>query len=271
MILLTALLAGAAAALFLGPPVSARIRRLGPVAEGPRDARRPVAVTVAVLAAAGVLVTWALAGALAGVTAVVGAEAAGTAAYLLSCRRSRRAAHRARTEVARACAAIAGQVRVGRVASDALAVTARDFPVLALASRTQDLGGDLVAVLRTGARRPGHAGLADLASAWQLAQATGAPLAAVLEQVADALRADQGVQRTVSAELAGPRATGSIMAVLPFGGIGMGYLLGGDPVGFLLAGPVGWMCLAGGVTLACCGVVWIDRLARVAELGWDTS
>ena len=80
-----------------------------------------------------------------------------------------------------------------------------------------------------------------------------------------ALRRDESLQRTVAAELAGPRATGKVMAVLPLGGIGMGYLLGGRPIQFLVEGPLGWACLLGGVSLACGGVLWVDQLACVAE------
>ena len=56
------------------------------------------------------------------------------------------------------------------------------------------------------------------------------------------------------------------MAALPLCGVGLGYLVGGDPLQFLLANPYGWGCLVLGVTLACSGVLWIDRLARRAEV-----
>jgi tight adherence protein B len=55
------------------------------------------------------------------------------------------------------------------------------------------------------------------------------------------------------------------MAVLPFCGLGMGYLLGGDPLHFLLSSPYGSACLVLGVALAAGGVLWIDRLSRLAE------
>ena len=87
-------------------------------------------------------------------------------------------------------------------------------------------------------------------------------MADLLDQVATALRGDQSVERTVASELAGPRATGRVMAVLPLCGIGLGYLLGGDPIRFLLAGPLGWGCLVGGAVFAACGVLWIEWLAR---------
>jgi tight adherence protein B len=111
---------------------------------------------------------------------------------------------------------------------------------------------------------PGHGGLADLARAWRVSADTGSPLAHSLEQVSDALTADLALRTVVAGELSAPRATGKIMAVLPFFGLGMGYLLGGDPVAYLLSSPWGWGCLVVGVGLASAGVLWIDRLAHVA-------
>lgn len=188
--------------------------------------------------------------------------AAGAALRLIGLGRRTRAEHATRAEVANSCSVIANQVRVGRIPAEALSLAAADAPVLAVASRVQHSGGDVVAALLGRAVRPGCRGLQDLARAWQVGTRTGAPMADLLAQVATALRADQAVERTVASELAGPRATGRVMAVLPLCGIGLGYLLGGDPIGFLIAGPLGWACLVGGAVLAACGVLWIEWLAR---------
>ena len=134
---------------------------------------------------------------------------------------------------------IANQVRVGRIPAEALTLAAEDAPVLAVASGVQRNGGDVAAALLGQADPARLPGLRDLARAWQVGTRTGAPMADLLDQVANALRADQSVERTVASELAGPRATGRVMAVLPLCGIGLGYVLGGDPIGFLLGGPLG--------------------------------
>jgi tight adherence protein B len=175
-----------------------------------------------------------------------------------------RRASRARVEVAHACSVLASQLRVGRVQADALRSAAEDCPVLADGCRAQDLGGDVTLAWRNRSLRPGHAGLADLARAWEVSARTGAPLAHSLEQVADTLAADVALRAVVAGELAAPRATGKIMAVLPFCGLGMGYLLGGRPLQFMLSSRYGWVCALGGVLLAAAGVLWIDRLARRA-------
>jgi tight adherence protein B len=177
---------------------------------------------------------------------------------------SRRRADRSRLEVAHACGVLASQVRVGRVPAEALSSAADDCPVLADASRVQDLGGDVTVVWRRASSGPGQRGLADLARAWMVSSNTGAPLAHGLEQVVDALTADVALRTVVAGELSAPRATGKIMAVLPFCGLGMGYLLGGDPLQFLLSDPYGWGCLVVGVALAAAGVLWIDLLSRRA-------
>ena len=176
-----------------------------------------------------------------------------------------RGAAQARVQVAHACSALASQIQVGRTPSEALRSAAGDCPVLVEASESQQLGGDVPSVWRISATQPGHGGLADLSRAWQVSTQTGAPLAHSLQQVSAALTADVALRTVIAAELAAPRASGKIMAVLPFCGLGMGYLLGGDPLHFLFSSPYGWVCLVLGVGLAATGVLWIDRLSRLAE------
>ena len=91
-------------------------------------------------------------------------------------------------------------------------------------------------------------------------------MATTLELVADGMASEEAVRTVVASELAGPRATGKIMAVLPLAGLALGYALGGDPVAFLLGGFVGWGCLIGGALLAAAGVLWVEALARNAAV-----
>ena len=175
---------------------------------------------------------------------------------------------RGRAEVARACAGLAAQLRVGQVPSEALVVVAADCALLCEARDAQVLGGNVLRVWRSQARRPGHAGLVDLARAWQVSSRSGAPMSAVLEQVAERLSADLSLRAVVAGELSASRATGKVMAALPGCGVGLGYVLGGEPIGWLLAGPLGWGCLLGGVVLACLGVLWMEVLAERAAGQW---
>jgi tight adherence protein B len=203
-----------------------------------------------------------------GAGAVVASAAlliAGTAAHLFGQYRRRRSAHRARADVAQACAVLASYLRVGQVPSAALAIAAADCEVLSTGHQAHTLGGDVVHVWRQQARLPGHGGLRELARAWQVSVETGAPMSSTLDHVAASLSADQELTQVINSELAAARATSKVMAALPPCGIGIGYLLGGDPAGWLLDGPAGWACLLAGTLLACAGVLWIEALARRAS------
>lgn len=185
----------------------------------------------------------------------------GTVTLLVRRRGRRTEALANRTAVAQACSILAAQVRIGQVPSEALASAAADCSVLVPARETVAIGGDPVDCWRAQARTPGLAGLSDLARAWRLSITTGAELAAALEEVAEALAADQALSLVISSEAAAPRATGKIMAVLPIVGIGLGYMMGGDPVAFLIGTPIGWTCVFLGSFSACAGVVWMEKIA----------
>lgn len=192
---------------------------------------------------------------------VVGCVTA-TASWVLRRNRRRRAVARKRAEVVRACQLLGGMLGLGLVPAEALRAAAERAPLLAQAAAVQSLGGEVAPVLRRAAAEPGREGLGHLASAWQVAERTGASMAVTLAAVADRLTADQALQATVEAELSAPRATGRLLAGLPFAGIGLGYLLGGDPIAFLTASGFGQLCLAVGVALGCAGLVWSESLAE---------
>jgi len=115
------------------------------------------------------------------------------------------------------------------------------------------------------ATTPGAEALADAAAAWSIADATGAPLAAVLERVSDGVQATVDVDREVAVEAAPARATARLMAFLPLIGILLGTTLGADPVGVLVGTGLGVGCLISGLALASAGVWWIERLVAAVE------
>lgn len=256
----------ALAAMLLVPSPARSTRRLGPVPAGHGPGPRTLLVA-GILTAALAAAVWAAAAGAGPEGVVLLAAALITAGIVLRlvslhCRTA--TARTAREDVAHACSVLASQVRVGQVPAAALRSAAEDCPVLQQACDVQRLGGDVPSLWREQSGRPGCAGLRDLARTWRVSEQTGAPMADGLERVAEALRADQQVRAMVGGELAAPRATGKIMAVLPFCGLGLGYVIGGDPLAFLLDGPLGWACLLLGMTLAGAGVLWIDGLARSA-------
>ena len=132
-------------------------------------------------------------GAVLGLTLVV---LAWTVAGLVRHQRQAQVQRRRRADVARACSALAAQLRVGQVPGVALAMAAKDHQVLREARDAQDLGGDVVRVWRSQAHQPGFAGLLDLARAWQVSARTGAPMSATLEQVAPGRPPDVSVTDT---------------------------------------------------------------------------
>lgn len=261
MIGVAMLCAALATWLAVGRDGSLRRERLLAGPAPPRRARRLGWLKVAAPVAAGVIAAGLLGGRRAAVVAIVVAMAGATATAVVRGRWRQRRAIRRRIAVAGACSALASEVAIGKVALEALADAARDWPVLAEAAATAGLGGSPTAVWRVAAQQPGAGGLSELAQAWDLATRTGAPMAPTLDAVAGALREDRSIAQTIDGELAAPRATGRLIAFLPVVGVGIGIALGGDPLSFLISNPIGQVCLVVGVGLACAGLLWSERIA----------
>ncbi|MGK0722111.1 type II secretion system F family protein [Leucobacter sp. W1478] len=115
-------------------------------------------------------------------------------------------------------------------------------------------------------------------AAWRLAEESGAPFAAVLERLAEALRSLDRLAERRAVLLAGPRSTIRLVAALPLVALATGALLGFDPLPVLLS-PSGAILIALGLVLLALGVWWaraiVTRLERVdyvagleCELAW---
>ncbi|UNO43945.1 type II secretion system F family protein [Streptomyces sp. MST-110588] len=169
---------------------------------------------------------------------------------------------RRRAEVIRLCDAVAGELHAGRQPGQALLTAGtRAFgdtgPAVQAAAR---FGGDIPKALRAAARSPGAGGLTAVAACWQVAAEGGAGLASGLERIAAALRSQRDQREDLRAQLAGPRATALMLALLPLGGLLMGTALGADPLRVLLHTPAGWGCLAVGLLLEWGGLIWTARI-----------
>ncbi|MFF9625409.1 type II secretion system F family protein [Streptomyces griseosporeus] len=190
-------------------------------------------------------------------------------------RRVRRAAEARRARERRAdavialCAALAGEVRSGRQPGGALLRAARDSGGLGEAQAAvlaaARFGGDVPAALAQAARQPGADGLLGLAACWRVAVDQGAGLAAGLDRLEAALRAERDQRADLRAQLAGPRATAVMLAALPVLGLLLGTAMGADPLHVLLHTPAGLGCLVVGGLLEGAGLWWALQIVRRAE------
>jgi tight adherence protein B len=96
-----------------------------------------------------------------------------------------------------------------------------------------------------------------------VAEASGAPLADVLERLDTHLRAVDRARATAAAEAAGAHASAGLLAVLPVAGVALGAVIGVDPWRVLLRTPIGAGALLLAVGLQLGGLAWATRLAKI--------
>ncbi|MER6353673.1 type II secretion system F family protein [Streptomyces sp. NPDC001634] len=269
--------AGAAAWMMSGPDTGARRARLlfasggAPVVVGPppwerafvRLRRLPAewwSVAVgALLAVLGASVLPLLAGAV-GVPVLRRVRLA---------RQARQARNRRGEAVIALCGALAGEVRAGRQPGEALLHAARDSGGLGEAQAAvlaaARFGGDVPGALADAARQPGAEGLSGLSACWGVAVDRGAGLAAGLDRLEAALRAERDQRADLQAQLAGARSTAVLLAGLPVLGLLLGTALGARPLHVLLHTGAGLACLVVGGVLEGAGLWWALRIVRGAE------
>lgn len=173
--------------------------------------------------------------------------------------------------------AAGAELRAGRAPADAwtlaLGVPSGAVPTV------QDLAGASTPARRGrgsvrgrfGSRRPPATRDAELAraaavvAATRTAQELGAPLATMLDRVAESLAQDAEARDEVDAALAGPRATARVLAGLPVLGLALAALLGADPLGVLAGGGLGTTAGVLGAALVLVGRRWTARLIEGAQ------
>ncbi|MFJ9818803.1 type II secretion system F family protein [Streptomyces sp. NPDC101151] len=184
-------------------------------------------------------------------------------------RRARRAREGRADAVIGLCGALAGEVRAGRQPGEALLRAARDSGGLGDAQvavvAAARFGGDAPGALAVAARQPGAEGLLGLAACWRVAVDQGAGLAAGLDRLEAALRAERDQRADLRAQLAGARATALLLAALPVLGLLLGSAMGADPLRVLLHSGAGLGCLVAGAVFEGAGMWWAARIVRGAE------
>ncbi|MEU9606346.1 type II secretion system F family protein [Streptomyces sp. NPDC048057] len=174
-------------------------------------------------------------------------------------------------EVIALCGSVAAELRAGLQPGQALVHAAgagralgEAEPAVVAAAR---FGGDVPAALRYAAGEPGAEGLAGVAACWSVAVDGGAGLAAGLDRLEAALRAEREQEEDLRAQLAGARSTAVLLALLPVAALGIGTAVGADPLRVLLHTPAGLLCLLGGAALETAGICWAARIVRGARKG----
>lgn len=187
----------------------------------------------------------------------------------LRARSERLATERRAAGVIDLCSTTAGELKAGIQPAQALAAAASatrglgDAEVAVLAAVR--FGGDVPQALRQAGRAQGADGLVGLAACWRVAVDGGAGLAAGLDRLETALRAERDQREGLRAQLAGAWSTVTVLALLPAVGLGLGAAMGADPLRVLLHTTAGAMCLVAGGVLEGVGLWWARRIVRAGE------
>ncbi|AXG82579.1 type II secretion system F family protein [Streptomyces paludis] len=198
-----------------------------------------------------------------------GAAAVPLVGRRLRARELRRARERRADAVLALCGVTAAELRAGSQPVQALLAAAGATGGLggseAAVRAAARFGGDVPGALRRAAREPGADGLVGFAACWRVAVDSGAGLAAGLDRLEAALRAEKDQREGLRAQLAGAWSTVVVLALLPVVGLLMGAALGADPLRVLLHTPAGLGCLAVGGLLEGAGLWWAARVVRAGE------
>ncbi len=249
--------ADAAAAATVGTQRAAVARSRRHWTHGIRLARRPLVAAVGFTAAgAAVLVGAQLAvAASTALIAVVVVDELGSVA-------ARRRDNAAERGVATAVEVLAAELAAGaresaalRAAADAGGPAAR---CLCAAAGLGEIGADPATAF--------DGAFSGLAGAWQIRATCGTALGPSVASVGEDLSARIARRRALEVALAGARASGAMLALLPVLGVVLGAAMGASPLSFLFGGGRGSLALLTGVGLEVSGWFWIRLLIRRASL-----
>lgn len=268
MVSLPVLLLGLGVLTWPGGRCAARLRRLtGATVRGRRRLPRPTTLMITVGAAVPGFLFGGAGGGLAA------ALAAATATRRLTGRRALRHSLAAVDGLAEALRSLVAELRAGAhpaAAAESAAVDAEPAAAKAMRSvaAAARLDGDVDRALAASrAASPATArALTQLCQAWILVRRHGLPLADVLDAVHHDLDTRVRFARQVLARMAGPRASATILALLPIVGIALGEAMGAHPIHVLTTTTAGQFLLVVGVALVCAGVTWSARLTNQVVL-----
>lgn len=124
-----------------------------------------------------------------------------------------------------------------------------------------ELGEPLAPVWMRQARDIGSVELALIGRAWALSESLGAPLADCVAMAADLVRQRTAREQRLAVAIAGPRATTTVLSLLPLGGPGVALLLGITP-SELYSTAAAFASVLVGLVLLAVGRWWCARMVR---------
>lgn len=155
--------------------------------------------------------------------------------------------------------------------SEGIRLSPGSAAVLAAARGAAMRGSPVAEAIRLAVPSSGHAAgshepriWAELAACFDIAEASGCPLAEVLTRFAAQLEVEEDAEAARQTALAGPKATVTLLTWLPLLGLGLGICLGVDPFAMLVGTPLGVSALIAGTVLTVAGRIWSARLVRAA-------
>lgn len=161
--------------------------------------------------------------------------------------------------------ALAAELGTGAPLATALRRAGEGHGFLSQSLGAVRVGGDVPAALRADGRDGDLLVLTGLAAVWQVSAESGAGLADAAYRLGAAALQRERMRRELAAQMAAPRATAMVLAVLPVVGLVLGSGLGGAPVSWLLGSPIGLMVLALGAVLELAGLMWVRHMVRRVE------
>lgn len=161
--------------------------------------------------------------------------------------------------------ALAAELATGLPPETALMRAGADRDFMAGSVGAARVGGDIPSALRGDGEAFQLTALVALAAVWQVSAGSGAGLADAAYRLGTAALQRERMRRELASQMAGPRATARVLAVLPLVGLVLGSGLGGSPVAWLVGTPAGLAVLAAGVLLEVAGLLWVRRLVRGVE------
>lgn len=167
-----------------------------------------------------------------------------------------------RTQIYQGCHYLYGLIQAGKLPRTALKEVGLSNSIFQPIALAAEIGADISSSLASVAHRPGYEKLRLLSQAWRISEIGGNSLALTLEKILLQLRQEQRIIQLINQELAAAQASGRMLALLPFLGLGLGFSFGGNPIYFLTQYTLGRVALYLGTLLVIIGLLWQEKLAR---------